>query len=580
MTATFTFSEPEGNVGEPLVSQIAISSTARPNAAPIVISSVVFEFNGSLDKIQLLHKADESDAAKSAKSLSSLCHCSLEESNSGTKKHSWEGSADLTIYPGQTKAFAFPLAFREAGDVELVESSFQISTDRFELVCSTSVAEDEIEALPTWWIKAGSGLKARKLTRGSGNAIKILPKPPKMGIRLPNLFEQYYTDEPISVDIEISNEEDEDTEAVLEVRLLGRDKDKLGYSWAHESSAPDSAAESTADENSEMDLPGHVVGKLARGAKATQTIRFKAPSEPSDYALEVKVLYHLLSDRDIPISKTLIADLVFIGPFEANYEFIPRVHPDPWPSYFELQENDSTDSSTVGAFGLAQMWQLEAKLASFATEPLVIQDTTLAIHAVNGGAICTITKEFEVKDSTINPQDFADRTFCLDTRKLNLEERRSTGLDMSLDVTWRRQTPGSASVTTSLPIPRVHVPGSEPRVLATAIPSKTVPPVIHLNYTLENPTMHFLTFELSMEASEEFGFSGAKLKVLHLLPMSRKTVGYRILPLVRGKWISPQLRVLDRYFNKALKVQATGSLRVDRKGVSVWVDVDEDGVQG
>jgi len=100
--------------------------------------------------------------------------------------------------------------------------------------------------------------------------------------------------------------------------------------------------------------------------------------------------------------------------------------------------------------------------------------------------------------------------------------------------------------------------------------------LIHMDYTLENPTMHFLTFELSMEASEEFGFSGPKLRTLQLLPMSRQTARYNLLPLVTGVWMTPQLRVVDRYFNKTLKVQATDGVWNDKKGVSVWV-MGEDG---
>jgi hypothetical protein len=92
-----------------------------------------------------------------------------------------------------------------------------------------------------------------------------------------------------------------------------------------------------------------------------------------------------------------------------------------------------------------------------------------------------------------------------------------------------------------------------------------------MDYTLENPTMHFLTFELNMEASEEFGFSGAKTSVLHILPMSRQMVRFNLYPLVRGVWISPTLKVTDRYFNKNLKVQATEGLLMGKKGVIVWI---------
>ena len=512
--------------------------------------------------------------------MSGIVELTLEESTPTSRseqKPRWVGSSDLTIYPGQTKVFLFPVFFREAGDVNAVRSTLEVETERFDLVCSSAITD--MGDMPMWWIGGQTGTKTKRLNRDSGTAIKILPKPPKMEIRLPNLFEQYYTDESLALDIEIYNKEEEDTEAVLEVRLLGRSKDTLDFLWASHGGSPQDESGTTPEDNDgpQIGLPGHIVGQLARNAKRTETIKFKAPSEPSDYALEIKVLYHVLSDRDIPISKTLIADLIFVGPFEASYDFTARVHPDPWPSFFEIQDGGSNNTSSATAYGIAQKWQLKAKVASFAEEALVIQDIGLNLHAVHGGAVCTISKEFPSADTEIAPQELQERSFCLDMRKPNLEERRSSALDMSLSITWRKPSPNDEGqvATSTLAIPRLHVPSSEPRVLATAYPSTSVTSLIHLDYTLENPTMHFLTFELNMEASEEFGFSGPKLRALHLLPMSRQTVRYNILPLVGGAWITPQLRVVDRYFNKTLKVLGTEGMRVDKKGVMIWVGIED-----
>lgn len=573
---TFAFSDGEGNVGEPLRSQIAITSTARNGSAPVTLSSLKFTFTGCLSEIQLSHEADESNPGSS----STLYDCALEETTSSTRaeqKPCWTGSSDLTMHPGQTKVYSFPIIFREAGDVDTVTSTFEVNTDRFDLICSNPGLEDDNQ--PMWWMKAGSKLKPRRLGRASGTTVKVLPKPPKMEIRLPDLRDHYYTDEPINLDIEVLNKEEEDTEASIEVRLLGRSMDTLAYSWVpRDPSSPMKEVPLALDGTPDVDLPGHVVGRLNQGATTTETIRFKAPSEPADYALEVKILYHLTSEPDIPISKTMIADLVFNGPFETSYDLTPRVHSDPWPSYFVLQEAQTNDSGTAAAFGIAQKWHLRAKVASFAEDVLVVKDMALETHAIHGGATCEVTKEFEPADILMNPEEINERSFCIDSTKLDLEERRATALDMSLNVSWQRSgDPENPIVTTSLPIPRIHIPSSEPRVLATALRSAIVPSLIHMDYTLENPTMHFLTFELSMEASEEFGFSGPKLRVLHLLPMSRQTARFNMLPLVTGVWITPQMKVVDRYFNKTLKVQATDGLRLDKKGVSVWVHGENGG---
>ncbi|KAJ4354558.1 uncharacterized protein N0V89_006295 [Didymosphaeria variabile] len=579
LSTTFIFEKHEGNVGEPLTAQIAITSFARRGSAPITLSNVAFQFKGCLSEIHLSHAAGDSVS----NNASQLIDCQLEEQTSSTEKPRWSGKTDLMFHVGQTKVFNFPITFRDSGEVEVISSKFDIETERFDLVVSTN--ELPFNHAPKWWIPSGTTVKPRKLQTGSGSAVKVLPKPPKMEIRLPDVRDHYYTDEPVTLAMEIFNKEDEDTEAMLEVRLLGRSKDSLGYSWIRDAASPMKEAPPPVD-NDDMDLPGHVVGRLAKGEKTIEKIRFTAPSDPADYALEVRVLYHLLSDRDIPISKIMIADLVFTSPFETSYELTPRVHPDPWPSYFSLTP------SSGDAFGIAQKWHLTAKIASYATETLELKDVAVETHTVHGGATSTITREFDTigqEDSVMEPQALHSHSFNIDVRKTNLEERRPTAIDTSLNVLWRRkESEDMQTVTTTIPIPRIQIPGGEPRVLASVRSSPSTPGIIHLKYTLENPTMHFLTFEVAMEASEEFGFSGPKLKTLQILPMSRQEVGYVLVPVVKGEgaegweteggkrgwWITPCLRVTDRYFNKTLKVLATDGMRSDKKGVGIWVPGD------
>lgn len=579
VSTKFTFSQGEGNVGEPLHSQIEITSTARQGSAPITLSTLTFQFKGCLSEIQLSHEIDESVASSDSR----MSELSLEETSITPPKPRWTGSSDLTIYPGQTRVYSFPIIFREAGDIETVASIFEINTDHFDLICTTPYDDLEPAERPTWWLQSGSKIRPRKLNRESGTVVKVLPKPPKMEIRLPDVRDQYYTDEQVTLAIEVLNKEEEDTEAVLEIRLLGRSKDTLGFSWlGRDASSPMKEVPPPLD-GSEVDLPGHVVGRLAQGEKIIEKIRFAAPSEPADYAIEVKVLYHLLSDRDIPISKTLIADLVFNGPFEASYDFTPRLHPEPWPSYFSMEDTSANrkDPENAAAFGIAQKWHLRAKVASFAEDVLIIKDMAIETQGVHGGAVCSIAKEFpEDEVVTMNPQDLNERSFCIDTRKVNLEERRPTALNFALGISWHRADSDEDGVVTSLlPIPRITIPSSEPRVLATATPSTAIEGMIHLDYVLENPTMHFLTFEVNMEASEEFGFSGPKLGNLHLLPMSRQSIRYNILPLVDKGYIWPSLRVVDRYFNQTLKVIGTDGLRSavsGKKGIGLWIGPESD----
>lgn len=572
LSVTFAFAESEGNVGEPLRSQITITSNARQGSAPITLSSLSYRFSGALSEVRLRHETNE----KAPVATSRMMACTLEETSSPGQKPQWAGFGDLTVHPGQTNVYTFPLIFREAGDVDADSCVFEISTEDFSLTCSDTDLQNA--PYPTWWITSNGVVKPRKLKGGAGMSVHILPKPPKMEIRLPDVRSQYFTDEPVTLAIEILNQEEEDTEAVLEVRLLGRQQDALGYSWVERpASSPMKEVPPQLDGSTDVDLPGHVVGRLSQGARTTEKIQFTAPPDPADFALEVKVLYHLLSDRDIPISKIMVADLVFNAPFEASYDLNARVHPRPWPSYFELQDAESNvNPESADAFGIAQKWGLRAKVASFADEQLIVSDLAVEVHGVHGGATCDVSKEFEAVEQTMDPQVLSEWAFSLDVRKNNLEERRSTALDTTLNITWKRTSiPDASVITSSLPIPRIQIPSSEPRVLASVQYSNSVSSLVHLDYTLENPTMHFLTFEVNMEASEEFGFSGAKLRTLHLLPMSRQTVRYSVLPLVTGAWITPNFKVMDRYFNKTLKVQPTEGLRMDKKGVGVWIPGDD-----
>ena len=128
--------------------------------------------------------------------------------------------------------------------------------------------------------------------------------------------------------------------------------------------------------------------------------------------------------------------------------------------------------------------------------------------------------------------------------------------------------------TSSLGVKPFPVSMGEPRVLASAIGDDTLPGMIYLDYTIENPSMHFLTFSFTMEASEQFAFSGPKTTVIQLVPLSRHTVRYNLLSFKQGLWIQPQLVVVDTYFKKTLRVLSTEGMRSDKKGILVWVDAN------
>ena len=158
---------------------------------------------------------------------------------------------------------------------------------------------------------------------------------------------------------------------------------------------------------------------------------------------------------------------------------------------------------------------------------------------------------------------------------MDLEDRRPTYVDLQLNIKWRLEGLREPSIATKLPMPELVVQFGEPRVLALLNKEASMQDILHLDFIIENPSIYSLNFSVTMDTSDEFAFSGGKSSMLHLTPLSRQSIQYKLLPLVKGTWISPQLRVYDVQFHKTLRVLGTEGVRNDRKGIGVWVDVDE-----
>jgi hypothetical protein len=292
----------------------------------------------------------------------------------------------------------------------------------------------------------------------------------------------------------------------------------------------------------------------------------------------MKATYSLVSDLETPIYRSMAMQLDVASPFEANYDFSPRIHPDPWPSLFTHVEGEDAGTE-VQAHGLAQKWCLNARYASFAADELIVEDVDVQILGMNGGIQC-YTKQLTKtpKDGLqVAPKSLEEAQFEVFTQKISLDDRGTATLDVSLAIKWRRCGEGSAVNTTILGVPRLLVASTEPRVLAAVSYSTKIPSMIHFDVTIENPSNHFLTFGITMEPSEKFAFSGVKQSTLQLVPLSRKSLTFRLLPSLRGEWIGPLHCVIrDRYFQKVLKIAPTEGMRLDKEGILIWVPPEED----
>ncbi|KAL2841068.1 Gryzun, putative trafficking through golgi-domain-containing protein [Aspergillus pseudodeflectus] len=584
ITATFIFQKAEGNVGEPLHGQLILSSCTQQPSAPIKFAELKLAFEGCLRPIRL--QSDENEDADtvtrcvisspSLRDPSVLSDSSvLQSPTSGLA--ALTGIADLTLGPSQTKIYNLTCIPREAGECRVASVALLIEEEKFDLTYAIS---DTVQHEAFWWQQNPKGAVRRRIGKGRDiNRCKILPKPPKIRITVPNIRNTYYTSERIVLELVVHNEEDEAADVLAESRLFGRPGSTAKIAWLEDENSSEASLKSgsstpVGDVSHFIKKP---VGVMESSSHRELAIVLANTEESFEYELEISAVYNLVSDVQTPIIATTRLTVSIVRPFEANYEFLARLHPDPWPDFFTVDDDLIGPPETAKPGGLAQKWCLDTKVVSFAREPLVIEQMSLVLLNLSGGATSQIGSEVLVSPeaSVIGPEELRQSNFTLDIQKSVLGDRRPTSINLALEIQWRRSETGGSTTTTTLAIPRFVIPAGEPRVLASAMPSNKLPGLIHMEYTLENPSLHFLTFNLTMEGSEHFAFSGPKAMVVQLAPVSRHTVRYNLMAYKRGLWIQPQLLVVDAYFNKTLRVLPTEEMRSDKKGILVWVDVDE-----
>ncbi|CAD6447633.1 102290b1-78cb-4f6d-9bf2-c219cdeaf64d [Sclerotinia trifoliorum] len=577
LTASYAFEKSEGKVGEHSLSQLAIRSSAIASSTPVTINDIRVEFTGGMKPMFLRHKAgtEASEILKSGilyKRTSLVDESTIENGHDpAPARHTLAGYEDLTFRPGQIKAFEFVNLLREAGDVKALRATFSITSDLFDF---DYVHSFDRPTFPEMWY-GESGTK-KKLVRTRPSSIHVLPKPPKLELRILELQDQYYTNELVSLHLEVKNGEDTDSVVDLEARLLGENVPSNIILRRFDLAEP--SDDTKPEDDHELSL-----GTIASGSSVTVEILISSIDIPAVYDLNLKASYNLVTDLETPISQAMSAQLSILNPFEANYDFSPRIHPDPWPSFFTHEESleigqDGHDYDRE-AFGLAQKWCLTTRFASFATEDIIVEDVDVEILGVQGGIKCSTKRLTTIPEGgvKVSPRVLEEAQFDTFTQKYSLDDRGTATLDLSLVIKWRRDKDSSTINTCIVPVPRLLVSSSEPRVLAAVTYSSTISSMIHFDVTIENPSHHFLSFAITMEPSEQFAFSGVKQSTLQLVPLSRRTIKFRLLPTVRGDWIGPIRCVIrDRYFQKVLKIAPTEGMKSEKEGLLIWVPSDEE----
>jgi trafficking protein particle complex subunit 11 len=583
----FAFGKAEGNVGQPLQAQLSLIPQLQTGASPICFAEIKIVFEGGLRPVHLVHDEDISISGEPVQMVtidledsSSLTASSKRRSSAGAIA-SLTGRTHLSVGPGDAKIYMFHIIPREAGDVKIASITMIVEDPQFSL---TVVSSDLADAVGHWWeMKHNKPVSRSFGMERNATEVKILPKPPMVRIHAPDLKQAYYTNEIVRLPIEIINDEDDAVTLSAHARLISPRAHAASLKWADDEAAARPESES---EIGVLVLPDRSAGNLAASSSSSFTLLMDNTLDALDHELEIVAKYYVASDPETPLVKVMTFDLPFIRPFEANYNFGARYDEEPWPDFFKAPGPDDAPAT-----GLTQKYLVKASVYSFASGELEIDSTNLVVHRVVGGAICTASsgrRKAEHNDEppskplatskTIAPDETQDYCFDLMAQKIKLGDRHAVGLDSTLEITWRR--PGSSeSAVSTLEIPRFVAPMAEPRVLLTdPVPLPASNPstgltVYQLKFTLENPSMHFLTFNLIMESSEDFAFSGPKATSVSLVPLSRHTVEYRLLLSKTNTWIGVNLGVVDAYFGKQLRVLPAGDgVKSDKKGnVNVWM---------
>ena len=488
------------------------------------------------------------------------------------------GSANLSMPAGGTKVFSLQAIPREPGQISLEKVVLHMEAGSYRLaIVNTNSERLRQDCLYTKYKK-----RVKKCSIESSTIIDVMPKPPKVKIQIANPVLIYYTDEVMYQEVIVTNDE----EVAVDLDLIVAVKDLNGMGLL-----PDVLWElgDTTEEDpirSEVSAQYELRKSLGKMDPAqVQSIRFhmRAPRRPNQCILDIEANYTLSTDKDTHIRKLLSLDPDFTEPFAPKYEYLPEIQPDQWPSSFSAPEDDTLPS------GITQRWVLKTNLKPTHAYDLTIEDVALLASNARQD-IATSMKTLPSPDFAENSVDNQnERRFEIDVQKIEWDDRRNSNLDLEMQIRWRRKEhqhqqlqEAISTSTTIVAVPRLSLSFGEPRVLVaqhkpTTTSEATSDPMVHLVYMLENPSVHLLTFDLTMEADEGFAFSGPKATNTQLVPMSRHTVLYSILPFRRGVWIKPNLKIVDVNFNQTLKVLATGQIRQDNKkgGVLVWTGGDE-----
>ncbi|KAK5946481.1 hypothetical protein PMZ80_000624 [Knufia obscura] len=582
LTTSFAFASDSGHVGEPIPVQLSLSSSIAVLPMALQIHEVKIAFDGGINPILLTTKNDEQITNQSKSTT--ISYVELSEANASPEKQVKRlsvagtsyltGAADFDLSAGLTKVLNFEVVPQEAGPVSVASIMILLRNGSHELTLDVTDVDGNDAA---WWEIRNGQPECRDFgMHRDVTTMNVLPKPPKLDIKIPGLRPAYYTNETLELQVELFNGEQDEVTGQLEARLISPASGTIDLRWKHD----DTPATVRDADIKEVVLPAAEVETLGAGTFRTYTISISGLTDSIDHELDIKATCALPGNTASTSTKQLIVDLPIIRPFEVNAVFMPRLHQERWPDFFA-----TPDITADLAQGIRQKYLVRADIACFAQEALTIHSLELKARRIVGGVTFTASVGRIKTDKAGVPDTVPDgairmlheRTeqflFDLEMQKLSLGDRSPVAVDSAINIRWSRSDSEEVN-TSTLVLPRFLAPMSEPRVLLRTSKMVQKPGMHLLSYTIENPSMHFLTFNLTMDGGEGLAFSGPKLKSVSLVPISRYDISYHIYVQKSNEWVRVQLEVLDAFFGQTLKVQpASKGVRIDKLGnVQVWAE--------
>lgn len=554
VSLSFGFKDPETHVGDGLDCQLVVIANVDLASASLAIYSITIRLDNARS-ITLTHSAESTTSHERFSTLSPP------EDNTAENLAFHD---NLELQPNLKRILSFKLSFREAASVRLEDASILFKGEGVSI--EHTFNEKTICKADVFYVTdEGRSIEALSMSHSDTTAVTVLPKPPKVELAVAEPQKTFYVGEPIRVWIVVSNEEADTIEGTVSVVSTNSSEDSQPLAW---SICKDEDSLKIESDDAKQDSTTQNVPTVAVAETRRLVLFAKPVDEPVTAEVQVSMDYNLVSDKSTTLRKSLTVSVDIVMSFDARFNFGPLLYQGDWPSYFTCESDQEQ--------GIPQLWRLGCQLQCSASEDLVVHEIKPLIDEVTGDSAAIAKSAHLEEDQVFSPGKSERYTLELSTTKHSLDDRRPTTVDCSLAVTWSRKESRQAA-TTYLPIPRLTLPVSEPRVLCTVAESESDDEWDGVvRYHIENPSTHFLTFAVSMEATEQFAFSGPKARALSLAPLSRYKLEYHIAlqeaaevqssPEDDGPWIWPALQVTDSYYQKTLRVHPGGPrVRLDDK---------------